>query len=274
MATRSRTSLFVTMRPLLMSPQENISLDVPPWLERFQQTKDDLESLGTLIDLFQGNANTSSRYIFDGDLAKHHQEIINEQSFTISKKINSFKDDIELIIRPDVKDHPAERKMRRNAGKVLLDSLQPLANRFCKLEKNYVNRLKVQSSDHLDVSDHLESFDNSQFDEELGLTRVVDNWEAVIDDREKRISELTKSITALYELFKDLQSLVIEQGEMIDRIDYNITLVVEYTGEAKKEITTGSTYQKKAGKKLKYLAGCLIIVLLLMIVAIIIKSKK
>ena len=46
------------------------------------------------------------------------------------------------------------------------------------------------------------------------------------------IQNLAKSINDLAVLFKDLSVLVIEQGTILDRIDYNIAEAKEYTEKA------------------------------------------
>jgi len=43
-----------------------------------------------------------------------------------------------------------------------------------------------------------------------------------VNTRSKEIEQLTKSINDLAVLFKDLSVLVVEQGTVLDRIDYNI----------------------------------------------------
>jgi syntaxin 16 len=50
----------------------------------------------------------------------------------------------------------------------------------------------------------------------------VSNNERLINEREKEINEIVKSIHTLASIFKDLQTMVIDQGTVLDRIDYNI----------------------------------------------------
>lgn len=44
----------------------------------------------------------------------------------------------------------------------------------------------------------------------------------MISQREREIIEIAKSIHTIAEIFRELQSLVIDQGTLLDRIDYNI----------------------------------------------------
>lgn len=48
------------------------------------------------------------------------------------------------------------------------------------------------------------------------------NNEAEIDQRTQEINDIAKSILQLADIFRDLQSMVIDQGTLLDRIDYNI----------------------------------------------------
>lgn len=46
--------------------------------------------------------------------------------------------------------------------------------------------------------------------------------DAAILQREREINDIAKGIIELADLFKDLQNMVIDQGTMLDRIDYNV----------------------------------------------------
>jgi len=61
---------------------------------------------------------------------------------------------------------------------------------------------------------------------------LVASNERAITQREKEINEIAKSIIQLSDIFKEIQALVIDQGTLLDRIDYNIEMVNEHVAEA------------------------------------------
>lgn len=65
---------------------------------------------------------------------------------------------------------------------------------------------------------------------------IVNSNDASIIQREKEISELAKGIIELADIFKELQTMVIDQGTMLDRIDYNIENMVSHVKGAEKEL--------------------------------------
>lgn len=61
---------------------------------------------------------------------------------------------------------------------------------------------------------------------------MLESNEATIDQREREVNQIAKSIHQLAEIFRDLQTLVIDQGSMLDRIDYNIEQTTVQVKEA------------------------------------------
>lgn len=53
--------------------------------------------------------------------------------------------------------------------------------------------------------------------------------QAHIHERDAEISKIAESIEELATIFKELSTLVIDQGTILDRIDYNMEEVVERT---------------------------------------------
>jgi syntaxin 16 len=61
--------------------------------------------------------------------------------------------------------------------------------------------------------------------------------DAVIIKREREINDIAKGIIELADIFKELQAIVIDQGTMLDRIDYNVERMSDNLKAADKELT-------------------------------------
>jgi syntaxin 7 len=85
--------------------------------------------------------------------------------------------------------------------------------------------------------------------------------ESLIQEREAEIREIETGIHELHEIFRDLGSLVNEQGEMLDNIESNISSIAVDSSGAAEELSTASEYQRKAGRR----AACLMIVLVFVV---------
>ncbi|PIL35189.1 transporter [Ganoderma sinense ZZ0214-1] len=88
--------------------------------------------------------------------------------------------------------------------------------------------------------------------------------ESLIQEREAEIREIETGIHELHEIFRDLGTLVQEQGGMLDNIESNISSIAVDTAGAAEELTTAHEYQKRAGRR----ALCLMIVLVIVIAVV------
>jgi len=65
----------------------------------------------------------------------------------------------------------------------------------------------------------------------------LNNNDAAIVQREREINDIAKGIIELADIFKDLSAMVIDQGTMLDRIDYNVERMAVDVKAAEKELT-------------------------------------
>ncbi|RXW21641.1 hypothetical protein EST38_g4203 [Candolleomyces aberdarensis] len=89
--------------------------------------------------------------------------------------------------------------------------------------------------------------------------------------RDRELTEIAKSIATLAELFKDLSVLVIDQGTLLDSVEYNIERTAVDLEESVKELNVATKYQKNTGRR-----KCIFLLLLIifgLIIVLIFKPK-
>lgn len=86
-----------------------------------------------------------------------------------------------------------------------------------------------------------------------------------LETRTRELNEIAKSIASLAEVFKDLQAMVIDQGTLMDSIEYNVEQTVVHVQEAAKELKVATTYQKSTGRRKCIFLLVLIIVGLILV---------
>lgn len=84
--------------------------------------------------------------------------------------------------------------------------------------------------------------------------------EALIASREREIEAIAQGVIELASIFQDLNQMVIDQGSLLDRIDYNVENTLTEVKEADKELKVATNYQRRSVKRK-------IILLLIIIVA-------
>lgn len=73
--------------------------------------------------------------------------------------------------------------------------------------------------------------------------------DATIQQREREIEQIAQGIIDLANIFQELQTMVIDQGTMLDRIDYNVERMTTDVKAADKELVVATNYQKKSTKR-------------------------
>ncbi|KAK3792355.1 hypothetical protein RRG08_045900 [Elysia crispata] len=88
---------------------------------------------------------------------------------------------------------------------------------------------------------------------------------ADIEARHNDIMKLETSIRDLHDMFMDMAMLVESQGEMIDRIEYNVEQAVDYIETAKMDTKKAVKYQSKARRKKIMAVICLVVLIVILI---------
>lgn len=149
---------------------------------------------------------------------------------------------------------------KRYAQKIQLES-----NNFRVLQNNYLKFLnkddskpifpKSEDSTQLLIEEEEEPLRNSQDIEAYSrqtLRRQMDPGQQAnqrfLQERDEEITQLAKGVLEVSTIFREMQNLIIDQGTIVDRIDYNLENTVIHLKEANRELTKATHYQKRTQK--------------------------
>ncbi|XP_070846388.1 syntaxin-4 [Chaetodon trifascialis] len=90
-----------------------------------------------------------------------------------------------------------------------------------------------------------------------------------IESRHDEILKLERSIRDLHDMFQYLAMEVEAQGEMVNQIENNIKQSTDYVERAKENTEKAVTYQQKARKKKIWIAICLAILILILVISLV-----
>ncbi|KAF8928435.1 hypothetical protein BGZ47_001645 [Haplosporangium gracile] len=166
-------------------------------------------------------------------------------------------------------------KLSKDFQKVLVE-FQKVQRISAEKQREFVDRVRHDSArnDYSD-EDASESGDRPLIDDSQRRMQllVVDNEleynESMIVQREEEIREIESGITELNEIFRDLGTMVHEQGSMLDSIENNVTSISMSTHAAAEELTTAAIHQRNARKKSCYLLLIAAVVAGIVVLAII-----
>ncbi|VDO71862.1 unnamed protein product [Schistosoma margrebowiei] len=179
-----------------------------------------------------------------------------------------------------------EAKLAENVVCNLARTLQDLSVVFRKAQSEYLNKLRSRDERirsylniDLNIGDTSSTSNNLVNEFEDGDYAV---WESqkqrrsllltentnMVVQREQEIHQIVQSIHELNEIFRDVAQLVVDQGTLVDRIDYNVEHTQIRVEEGLKHLTKAQSHQSKDRKMIVIfvLAGLVIIFGVLLIV--------
>ena len=128
--------------------------------------------------------------------------------------------------------------MRVNIQQRIAKQLQELETEFRKGHKSYVAKIKGQAIEEYrpdlslsskptgagGASSFFEEPDEAASDPRFNAQQTLQlvMMDQMSAEREKQINQVAESVNDLADIFKEIQVLVIDQGTVLDRIDYNI----------------------------------------------------
>ena len=129
-----------------------------------------------------------------------------------------------------------QKQIKDNIKLYLTSKFNNFARHFKYNQELYIRKYKELGGEDLDkIYKNQPNHDNY-----LLKTEKIDN----LKSRDSDLNQLLESMNNLTSTFKDLKNLVVEQGTILDRIDYNIDTAKDNTAKGKQHLINAENLQK------------------------------
>ena len=178
---------------------------------------------------------------------------IKKLSTQLHKDLKNLEKKIKIYINPENYDFEIQLQLqiKDNMNQNILSEYNSLARNFKLIKENYSQKSKELLQD--DQTENLfEINEISTMNEEQGENKGEENFlmqdepDLLLEYRENEIKNIVNGVNQLGGLFKDLNVIVIEQGTILDRIDYNIDVTFDNVVKGKKKIISANESQKNS----------------------------
>ncbi|KAF0682560.1 Aste57867_25358 [Aphanomyces stellatus] len=251
----------------------SLALNTPVWVDAVTDVNIHIARVKDLMDKLAKIRTKRLMVRFDNSESDHEAEI---ESITGDITAEFRKAESILKSKMNGKDGTtdADAKTRQNVQRALATQLQTLSGEFRKSQKEYLDRVKHQRQGPKEF-DFLSETNKPKRSAGLdgGFMQAqmaeVELAEDLINERDREVQQIATSIQELATIFKELAVLVIDQGTILDRIDYNMEQVVERTQAGIVELEKAETIQK-SGRPMKCI-GILLALITLMTIILMLK---
>ncbi|KAF4073511.1 hypothetical protein AMELA_G00244040 [Ameiurus melas] len=164
----------------------------------------------------------------------------------------------------------ADLRIRKTQHSTLSRKFVEVMTEYNTTQSKYRDRCKDRIQRQLEITgrtttneeleDMLESGKLAVFTDDIKMdSQMTKQALNEIETRHTEIIKLENSIRELHDMFVDMAMLVESQGEMIDRIEYNVEHSVDYVERAVSDTKKAVKYQSQARKKKIMIIICCVI---------------
>nr|CAD2129345.1 unnamed protein product [Meloidogyne enterolobii] len=205
------------------------------------------------------------------------KEELDELMAEIKKTANKVRGKLKLIENSIEHDESggmtsADLRIRKTQQATLSRKFVEVMTDYNKTQTDYRERCKGRIQRQLDIAgkkvgdedleEMIESGNPGVFTQGIITdTQQAKQTLADIEARHNDIMRLESSIRELHDMFMDMAMLVESQGEMVDRIEYNVEHAKEFVDRAVADTKKAVQYQSKARRKKIF---CLIVAIVLL----------
>eukprot|EP00428_Durinskia_dybowskii_P032092 CAMPEP_0170253660 /NCGR_PEP_ID=MMETSP0116_2-20130129/26672_1 /TAXON_ID=400756 /ORGANISM="Durinskia baltica, Strain CSIRO CS-38" /LENGTH=312 /DNA_ID=CAMNT_0010504647 /DNA_START=28 /DNA_END=966 /DNA_ORIENTATION=+ len=246
----------------------------PVWTDSASNAREEIKNIREkLVQLTKAQSRRLQKVFVDDAAPDKEVETISNQLSSLVRRCEQHIHKVKN--HADIGSSQKESQCRENVQRNLATQLQQLSQQFRQRQKDYMNEIRKRQKGALwddgpgDTTSTGDGADTGFTDSQM---RELDSMEVNAMQRSREIVQIASSINDLHTIFKELAVLVIDQGSILDRIDYNIEQVVHQSVEANKQLKKAEDTQK-SNRAMKCTI-MLVIIDLVLILILIAKSRS
>ncbi|XP_010431279.1 PREDICTED: syntaxin-43 isoform X2 [Camelina sativa] len=250
-----------------------VTVGLPPdWVDVSEEISVNIQRARTkMAELGKAHAKALMPSFGDDKEDQHQIESLTQEITFLLKKSE------KQLQRLSSAGPSEDSNVRKNVQRSLATDLRNLSMELRKKHSTYLKRLRLQKEDGTDLEMNLngsrykaedDDFEDMVFSEHQ-MSKIKKSEEISVE-REKEIQQVVESVNELAQIMKDLSALVIDQGTIVDRIDYNIQNVASTVDDGLKQLQKAERTQRQGGMVM--CASVLVILCFVMLVLLILKE--
>lgn len=248
----------------------------PQWVDVVEDIQADIAKIKTHLKTLQNCQGCRLRVQFlDDDQQAVQERELEATSQLITSLLRSCEKSLKLIAVTGPLAGGDDNTVRLNVMRNIGGQLQQLSKQFRRAQKDFMGKLKGQEAagSEFFFDDEEKSGQPRSLEEaaERGMTTQelaqLEDFQQTADHRHQEIIKIAQSVNDINSLFRELSVLVIEQGTVLDRIDYNVEATLVKVKQGTAELVIADNYSKKARsiKCIMFLALVALVLILILI---------
>ncbi|KAA3476075.1 syntaxin-43-like isoform X1 [Gossypium australe] len=199
----------------------------PAWVDVSEEIASNVQRARVKMnELAKAHAKALMPSFGDGKEDQQNIEALTNEITNLLKKSEK-----KLLQKLSAAGPSEDSNVRKNVQRQLATDLQNLSMELRKKQSTYLKCLRQQMEDAADLEMNLNGNRPKEEDDDLDDMIFGEHQMAKLKQ-----SEIVESVNELAQIMKDLSVLVIDQGTIVDRIDYNIQNVATTVEEGLKQL--------------------------------------